>query len=60
MVDIQVEVEVGEDVEHPAVNDHQLIVIAQQIVRGPRNRDAHFEQTHFIRARVSCASERGQ
>ena len=47
------------DVEHPAVDDHHLAVVADQIVGSPGNRDARLEQLHLQLAQVLGAAAIG-
>ena len=59
MVDIKVGEVEGQDVEQPTVDNHQLVVIAHQIVGGPRNGDAHCQQAHLKLAQVYLAAPIG-
>ena len=57
------DVEAGEvepvQVQHAAVDDHHLAVIAHQIVGGARHRDAAVEQLHFELAQALLAAAIG-
>ena len=59
VVDIKVGEVEGQDEEQPAVDNHQLVVIAHQVGGGPRNSDAHFEQAHLELAQVYLAAPVG-
>ena len=53
------------DVEYATVDDQQFVVIAHEIVGGPRNSNARFQQAHlelaeaFLAAVVSIGNQRG-
>jgi len=59
MVNVKVGEVEGQDVKQTTVNNHQLVVIAYQVVGSSRNGDAYFEQTHLEFAQVYFAAPVG-
>src|SRR6187551_3074780 len=65
MVDIEMGEVEGQDEEQAPVDDQQLVVIAREVVGGPRHLHARLEQTHLelaealLAAVVGVGDERG-
>ena len=59
MVDVKVREVKGQNIKQTTVDYHQLVVIAHQIVSGPRNGASQCEQTHLELAQVNLAAPVG-